>query len=289
MIIFRKIGPLKKHLAGLRLRGKIGFVPTMGALHQGHLELISRSKNENDFSVCSIFVNPTQFNDPQDFQKYPITVEADIEKLEKQGCDILFLPATEEIYPEGMVKTIHYQLGQLEQVLEGKFRPGHFQGVCQVVDILLTITVPDRLYLGQKDYQQCMVIQKMIDLTGKSTALRICETVREPDGLAMSSRNMRLSPVQRQIAPTIFKVLQQALKEVNKGSLLELQKKAIEQLGNAGFRPDYFAFANAENLALLDEWDGRQSLVALTAAFLGEIRLIDNLILNSSDSFNYHN
>ncbi|HLO81093.1 MAG TPA: pantoate--beta-alanine ligase [Chitinophagaceae bacterium] len=286
MIIFRKIGLLKKYLSGLRQQGKIGFVPTMGALHQGHLQLISRSKNENAHSLCSIFVNPTQFNDPQDFQKYPVTIEADILKLEKQGCDILFLPTTEEIYPGGMGKAPYYELGRLEQILEGKFRPGHFQGVCQVVDILLSITEPDRLYLGQKDYQQCMVIQKMISLTGKSTALRICETVREADGLAMSSRNMRLSPEQRQKAPIIFKVLDQTRKELRNGSLLQLQQQALEHLENGGFRPDYFEFAKADTLEIVQEWDGRQPLVALVAAFLGEIRLIDNMILNSSDSFN---
>ncbi len=286
MIIFRKIGLLKKHLSGLRSQGKIGFVPTMGALHAGHLQLIGISKKENLYTLCSIFVNPTQFNDPQDFQKYPITIESDIAKLEKQGCDILFFPSAEEIYPNGPAGGKHYELGHLEQILEGKFRPGHFQGVCQVVDILLDITEPDRLYLGQKDYQQCMVIRKMIGLTGRSTTLRICDTVREADGLAMSSRNMRLSSEQRQAAPAIFHVLMEAGKGLKKGSLLQLQEQALDQLEKAGFRTDYFEFANAENLEIINEWDGTQPLVALAAAFLGEVRLIDNMVLNNGVSIN---
>jgi pantoate--beta-alanine ligase len=286
MIIFRKIGPLKKHLSRLRKFGKTGFVPTMGALHQGHLQLVTTSLEENSHTVCSIFVNPTQFNDPQDFQKYPITIESDIAKLAKEGCDILFLPSLEEIYPAGLGKGKHYELGLLEQILEGKFRPGHFQGVCRVVDILLEIVEPHSLYLGQKDYQQCMVIRKMIELTGRATQLRICETIREKDGLAMSSRNTRLSATERQVAPVIYKVLTETRNNLAKGELAPLQTKAIQQLETAGLRPDYFEFANAGTLEIMQEWNGTDPLVAVVAAFLGDVRLIDNMILNSSVSFN---
>lgn len=280
MVIFRKNALLKKHLSGLRKQGKIGFVPTMGALHEGHLQLIRTSQEENAVSLCSIFVNPTQFNDPQDFQKYPITIESDIQKLESAGCNILFLPSVEEIYPGGLDHGKHYELGHLEQVLEGSFRPGHFQGVCRVVDILLSITEPDVLYLGQKDYQQCMVIRKMIAITERPTLLRICDTVRESDGLAMSSRNMRLTPDQRAIAPLIYQVLSGARGSIKAGDLRPYQNKALEDLRNGGFKPDYFEFAHANSLELIQDWNGTDPLVALVAAFLGDVRLIDNMILN---------
>jgi pantoate--beta-alanine ligase len=280
MVIFRKTALLKKHLLGLRKQGKIGFVPTMGALHEGHLQLIRTSQKENAVSLCSIFVNPTQFNDPQDFQKYPITIESDIQKLQSAGCNVLFLPSVEEIYPGGLDNGKHYDLGHLEQVLEGSFRPGHFQGVCRVVDILLSITEPDVLYLGQKDYQQCMVIGKMIELTGKQTLLRICDTVREHDGLAMSSRNMRLTPDQRTIAPLIYQLLSGAKRSLKAGDLRPYQSKALEELRNAGFKPDYFEFAHADSLQLVQHWNGTDRLVTLVAAFLGDVRLIDNMILN---------
>jgi pantoate--beta-alanine ligase len=286
MIIFRKIGPLKNYLAKLRQEGKTGFVPTMGALHQGHLQLVDISLKENDLTLCSIFINPTQFNDPQDFQKYPVTIEADILKLEEQGCDILFLPSVEEIYPAGLGQGKHYALGYLEQILEGKFRPGHFQGVCRVVDILLEIVEPHRLYLGQKDYQQCMVIQKMIELTGRATQLRICETIREKDGLAMSSRNTRLSASERQVAPIIYSALVKTKNDLKKGDLAPLKKLAFQQLEQAGLRPDYFEFANADTLEIITAWNGTDPLVAVVAAFLGDVRLIDNMILTSSVSNN---
>jgi pantoate--beta-alanine ligase len=270
----------------LRQDGKTGFVPTMGALHQGHLQLVNTSMKENAHTLCSIFVNPTQFNDPQDFQKYPITIESDIAKLDRQGCDILFLPSVDEIYPAGLGQGKPYELGRLEQILEGQFRPGHFQGVCRVVDILLEIVEPHRLYLGQKDYQQCMVIQKMIELTGRATEVRICETMRENDGLAMSSRNTRLSATERQVAPVIYMVLTKAKKDLTKGDLAPLREQAFKQLEKAGLRPDYFEFANAGTLEILQQWNGKDPVVAVVAAFLGDVRLIDNMILNSSVSFN---
>jgi pantoate--beta-alanine ligase len=244
---------------------------------------------ENAHTLCSIFVNPIQFNDLQDFQNYPKTQEADIAMLEKQGCDVVFLPSVDELYPEGPGPVKQYDLGRLEQILEGKFRPGHFQGVCQVVDILLSIVKPHRLYLGQKDYQQCMVIQKMIELTGRSTQVKICETIREEDGLAMSSRNSRLSASERQVAPVIYSTLVNTRNAFAKGDLVPLQKRAFEQLEKAGLRPDYFEFANAETLVILSTWNGTDPVVAVVAAFLGNVRLIDNMILNNSISFNQYN
>jgi pantoate--beta-alanine ligase len=286
MIIFKKTSLLKNYLSGLRGRGRIGFVPTMGALHQGHLQLVARSLQESDLTLCSIFVNPTQFNDPQDFQKYPISIESDIEMLEKQGCDILFLPSVEEIYPSGTGGGLHYELGELEQILEGKFRPGHFQGVSRVVDILVSTVEPDHLYLGQKDYQQCMVIRKMLELTGKDTRLIICETVREKDGLAMSSRNRRLGEPDREKAVGIYHSLLFAQENLREGSLEELKKRALGMLEAEGFRPDYFELAHARTLQILSHWNGEDPVVAIVAAFLGEVRLIDNMILNSSVPIN---
>ncbi len=286
MIIFKESGPLRKHLSRLRKKGEIGFVPTMGALHPGHLQLVRRSRAENLSTLCSIFINPTQFNDPQDFKKYPVTTESDIQMLEHEGCDILFMPSVDNIYPDGLAEGKLYQLGELEKILEGKFRPGHFQGVCQVVDVLLSIVSPNRLYLGQKDYQQCMVIAKMLELTEKKPELVICETVREPDGLAMSSRNRRLSPSERSKAVTIFAALVYAKGHLVSGPLGKIKEQALNMLQSEGFRPDYFEFAHARTLEIFDHWNGQDPVVAVAAAFLGEVRLIDNMILNSGRSVN---
>jgi pantoate--beta-alanine ligase len=286
MIIFKKTALLRKYLSRLREKGKIGFVPTMGALHEGHLQLVSRSLQENQSTLCSIFINPTQFNDPQDFHKYPVSIDSDLQMLENRGCDILFLPSVEEIYPHGTRDSQLYELGDLEQILEGKFRPGHFQGVCRVVDILVSIVEPDRLYLGQKDYQQCMVIRKMLDLTGRQTSLVICDTVREKDGLAMSSRNRRLSAVEREIAAGIYRTLLFARDHLKTGALTEVKEKALAMLESDGFKPDYFEFAHARTLQAMNHWNGRDPIVALAAAFLGEVRLIDNMILNNGASIN---
>ena len=279
MIIFKDHTALKKHLSRLKTEGKLGFVPTMGALHGGHLQLIRTAKAENTAVVSSIFVNPAQFNDPKDFQKYPITLEQDIRLLEKEKCDVLFLPAVSEIYPHGFTQLETYDLGMLDTVLEGSSRPGHFQGVCQVVNRLLDIVEPHQLYLGQKDYQQCMVIQRLVYLTGKSVSLRICPTLREESGLAMSSRNIRLSPTVREKASAIFQMLSYAKTHVQPGSLSGLQKYGTQFLFQQGFRPDYVSFANAGNLELRDHWDGKESLVLLIAAFIEEVRLIDNMII----------
>lgn len=186
----------------------IGFVPTMGALHEGHLDLVNTSSSECDITVCSIFVNPTQFNDQADFRKYPNRLESDIRMLSATGSVVLFLPSPEDIYPEGTSHLETYDLGYLETILEGKYRPGHFQGVCQVMARLLTIVQPHYLFMGQKDYQQCMVVKKLISLINVETELITCPTVREKDGLAMSSRNLRLSVEQRITAAEIFRTLQ---------------------------------------------------------------------------------
>lgn len=284
MIIFKTISGLQNHLQKKKQEGVIiGFVPTMGALHQGHLSLIETSNKQAAITVCSIFVNPTQFNDPKDFEKYPITIEEDILLLEKNGCDILFLPSVTEMYPNGLTSPTHYDLGFVETILEGAFRPGHFQGVCQVVHLLLNIVNPNILFLGQKDYQQCMVLKKMLELTGlnKSISISICPTLRETSGLAMSSRNTRLKDAKKLKAVAMYQSLQFIQKNVSLINVNLLQEKVKLQLLDNGFEQiDYVAVVNANDLSAIEKWDQHTPIVALIAAFIDGVRLIDNMILN---------
>lgn len=280
MILFKKAADINNWLQKSREIGKkIGFIPTMGALHQGHTSLIRASKQADSISVCSIFVNPAQFNDAKDFDNYPSTIEKDIDVLEKAGCDVLFLPSVSEMYPAGTANANTYDLGYLETVLEGKYRPGHFQGVCLVVHRLLNIIPADDLYLGQKDYQQCMVIKKLVELEKINTTIHICPTLREENGLAMSSRNMRLTEEDRKHALKIFETLSYLKDNIRPGDLNALKQAAIDNLTNAGFKVDYIEIADAGNLDIINHWDGNSKLVAVAAAFLGEVRLIDNLLL----------
>jgi pantoate--beta-alanine ligase len=206
MIIFKTAADINNYLKDVSTSETIGFVPTMGALHEGHLSLIRKAKANKHYTVCSIFVNPTQFNDKNDFEKYPSTIDNDIAFLIENECDVLFLPSVEEIYPEGMEIAQHFELGHLNSILEGRFRKGHFNGVAQVVSRLLQIVQPQHLYLGQKDFQQCMVIKRLLETDGKEheIQLHICPTLREQDGLAMSSRNTRLNNAQRKLAGVIY-------------------------------------------------------------------------------------
>jgi pantoate--beta-alanine ligase len=279
MIIFKKVSDLRDHLANSLAKKQLtGFVPTMGALHPGHLSLISNSKKENDITVCSIFVNPTQFNDPEDYKKYPITLEEDIFQLEIIGCDILFLPSTDEIYPAG-AENKQFDLGYIETILEGEYRPGHFQGVCMIVEKLLNIVNPRTLYLGQKDYQQCMVIKKLVEIMKSPADIRICPIFREKDGLAMSSRNRRLNGEERAKAITIYETLLLLKKDIAKGSLHDLKEQTLAKLKQQGFKPDYVEIADPKTLRPLNEWDSRNGAVGLIAAYLNDVRLIDNMVL----------
>lgn len=283
MILLKKAEEIRNYLAQQARNGKkSGFVPTMGALHEGHISLLNIAAKSNDLTVASIFVNPTQFNDPADFQKYPVTIEKDIQQLEAAGCDVLFLPSVAEMYPNGLQQTRHYDLGFLETVLEGKFRPGHFQGVCMIVHRLLEIVMPDNLYMGQKDYQQCMVIRQLLRITGleEKINLQISPTLREKNGLAMSSRNMRLSAEDFSTASIISHSLQFIKDNWQKEEFGQLKQKAWDNLTAKGLKPDYVEIADADNLQLLDKWNGSQRLVALIAAFMRDVRLIDNMILN---------
>ncbi|HVS94868.1 MAG TPA: pantoate--beta-alanine ligase [Puia sp.] len=281
MIIFKRAGDLTPWLQTQQTAGRrIGFVPTMGALHEGHISLIAISKKAASLTVCSIFVNPTQFNDARDFEKYPVTIEKDIALLERAGTDVLFLPDLAQLYPGGTTGLEQYDLGALETVLEGKYRPGHFQGVCQVMRRLLQIVRPDDLFMGSKDYQQCMVVGRLLDILAMPTLLHRCPIVREPDGLAMSSRNVRLSAEQRIRATAIFKALQSIRRGWTPGaSAAPLIAGAGRLLSAAGFRTDYVSIADDRTLEPLDAW--REHAVALIAAFQGEVRLIDNMDLST--------
>lgn len=280
MILFKQTAAINTYLLQQQEQGhSIGFVPTMGALHPGHISLLHDSKTQNSISVCSIFVNPTQFNDSKDFDKYPSTIEKDIDALERAGCDLLFLPSVAEMYPNGTQQTGKYELGYLETVLEGKFRPGHFQGVCMVMDRLLSILPTNELYVGQKDYQQCMVIKKLIELKQFTCNINICPTLREIDGLAMSSRNMRLTEQDRKKAVKIFETLRFLKQHLKPGKLATIKLTAMQNLVDAGFTVDYIEIANAADLAILNDWNGTTKTVAVVAAFLGPVRLIDNMLL----------
>lgn len=278
MIIFKQAAALDTYLKEQRaMQRKTGFIPTMGALHQGHLALIKEAQQHTDITVCSIFVNPTQFNDPNDYKKYPNTLDKDIYQLELTGTDILFLPSVNEMYPHSIHQLEQYDLGYLETILEGQYRPGHFQGVCQVMSRLLQQVRPDTLFMGQKDYQQCMVVQWLLQYLKMDTRFVAVPTIREADGLAMSSRNMRLPEADRKKAPAIYRALEHIRRHITAGPLSALLQEAQGLLEKEGFKIDYVAIADASSLAPVDAWDGKQPLVALVAAFLGEVRLIDNM------------
>lgn len=283
MILFKKIKDLSKWIDAQRKKDiTVGFVPTMGALHAGHISLIDASNKKNDITVSSIFVNPAQFNDPSDFKKYPVTIEQDIYLLEEAGCNVLLLPYVNEIYPEGSSLKMQYDLGFPETILEGRYRQDHFQGVCMVVHRLLEIVKPDRLYLGQKDYQQCMVIKNLMEIIDAKNKIEIviCPTLREPDGLAMSSRNLRLNETERKKSTTIYHCLDMIREQTGKKTPAELKMKAHSMLVEAGFIVDYVEIADADNLISIKEWKDNQKNIALIAATINEVRLIDNMLLN---------
>lgn len=263
---FQKTSELQSYL---KSSGKtIGFVPTMGALHEGHLALIQASKAVCEITVCSIFVNPTQFNDPSDFEKYPVTLHEDLEKLAKEGCDVVFYPSVSEMYPNGFENLPHYEIGFLESILEGKYRPGHFQGVCVVVDLLLQAVQPHQLFMGEKDYQQIAVVRKMLEITKSSVQLIPCPTVRSTTGLALSSRNARLSEIQKEQALSIYKGFELSNLEEFKQNLLQNGFESI----------DYIACADP--LTLEEKGMGEKPYLILVAAFLGGVRLIDNKLFS---------
>lgn len=258
----------------------IGFVPTMGALHKGHFSLLSQSKKENELTVCSIFVNPTQFNNQEDLNKYPKPLKEDLQCLaQSESCDLVFIPSIEEIYPDGTTLKKPFPLGNLENIFEGEHRPGHFQGVVQIVHKLLNIITPDNLYMGQKDYQQCLIIKRLIEIEKLHIRLVTCPIHREEDGLAFSSRNRRLTPSQRILAGLIYQCLVSIQAQKEQKDFSTVKKECLDLLQKKGFQPDYVALADAKNLSPMDNYEANHETIALIAASLGNIRLIDNLIL----------
>ncbi len=281
MLLFKSVESLQSYLQKKRKEGlKIGFAPTMGALHQGHASLIQKAKAENDISVCSIFVNPTQFNDPKDLEKYPRTEGNDISILANLGNDVVFYPTVAAVYP----KNLHiptFDFGRVDKVMEGKFRPGHFDGVVQVVYRLLDIVQPDRLYMGQKDFQQFTLIQHMLQQMQSKTKLVVCPIIREVDGLAKSSRNVRLTADNRTKAPIISKILHQLNDWIAGGlSIRTAEQKAITQLSKIpDFKPEYLEIVDGHTLQPIEKMDDTNYVVVCTAVWAGAIRLIDNVIL----------
>jgi pantoate--beta-alanine ligase len=284
MYLFKQKGDLERHLSTARKEGKrIGFVPTMGALHQGHLSLITTAKENTDIVVCSIFVNPTQFNDIADFEKYPLTIDQDILQLTSCGTDILFLPSVQEMYPNGTQPEMHYDFGQLETVLEGAYRPGHFQGVGQIVHKLLSLVQPDKIFMGQKDLQQCLIINKLLHLLQSKVELVICPTLRETDGLAMSSRNLRLNSGERQNALHIFEALTYIKQHIRKEDARGIINNAVNELINNGFEVDYLKLITIleDGTISFPEQPDADPLYVVVAAreISSNVRLIDNMQL----------
>ena len=280
--VFQTVVEIQKYLLEINRLDKntVGFVPTMGALHEGHLSLIRSSKAKTAITVCSIFVNPTQFNDLKDFEGYPIQIDKDLEMLLSAGCDVVFIPSFEEIYPNGIVQNPDITLGYIGNALEATHRPGHFEGVLQVVKRLLDIIQPDLLILGQKDYQQCLVIARLIEHFHLPIHLEICETWREKNGLAMSSRNMRLNEEERssaiKLSQAIFYIRDHILqKPIDKLIEEQLNYLSLDEL----IHVEYLSVVDGKILEPVTEYTEGIPLTILIAAKLGQIRLIDNVIV----------
>lgn len=278
MEIIRKVKEIESLSLQAREAGKsIGLVPTMGALHAGHLSLIERARKENDIVVVSVFVNPTQFNNPEDLRTYPRTEEADAAKLREAGVDYAFMPEVSEIYPEP--DTRQFDLGPVAEVMEGAMRPGHFNGVAQIVSKLFAMVNPDRAYFGEKDFQQIAVIRKMVELEGFRLEIVPCPIKREADGLAMSSRNVRLSAAQRAIAPEIHRILLESTKMTDH-SIVDIQKWVTDSINAIdGMEVEYYSIVNPLTMQPLSSWadvpDGEA--VGCVTVNVGDVRLIDNI------------
>jgi len=277
MKIFSIIAELKAEIAAQKAAGKtIGLIPTMGALHSGHASLVQRCASENDVAVVSIFVNPTQFNDKNDLLHYPRTLEKDMELLQKAGCTIIFAPTEQEIYPEPDTRI--FDFSPLDKVMEGKYRPGHFNGVAQIVSKLFDIVTPDRAYFGEKDFQQLAIIQEMVKQLQLPLEIVPCPIIREADGLALSSRNARLSDTQRKKAVTISKILFESRTFVASKSVIELTNWVIDNINKESeLRVEYYEIVDGNSLQAVTSWDETDSIVGCITVFCGEVRLIDNI------------
>ncbi len=278
MQVFRDIDSIQDFIRQQKQDGrKIGLVPTMGALHNGHLSLVKNSLAETDVTVASIFVNPIQFNNPSDLEKYPRTLESDVALLQSVGCHSVFHPTPSTIYPN--LPQLKFDFGDLDKILEGGFRPGHFSGVGIVVSKLLNIIQPHVAYFGQKDYQQFMIINRLVQDLNFPVRLVCSEIVREPSGLAMSSRNQRLSPEERKTASALFRSLQLAKENLAIKDWVEIKNEVESTLIQLGVRLEYFELADQNNLAALQEFNRDIPSILLIAANVGQVRLIDNMFV----------
>ena len=277
MLIVQTIAELKACLNGEREQGhSVGLVPTMGALHAGHASLVERSVKENDVTVVSIFLNPTQFNDKKDLERYPRTLEADCELLEKCGAQVVFAPSVEEVYPEPDTRVFSYP--PTDAVMEGAFRPGHFNGVCQIVSKLFDYVEPDRAYFGEKDYQQICVIRRMVEDLKMDINIVACPVIREESGLARSSRNTLLSDEERQLAAHIYRVLSESRKQ--QMSIAETHDFVVREIDAIeGLKVQYFSIVDGLTLADVSTWDDAESVVGCITVYCGAvpIRLIDHI------------
>ena len=277
MEVVTKIADLQKKIAEIRTNGgTVGLVPTMGALHNGHLELVKRCVAENSICVVSVFVNPTQFNDKNDLLHYPRTLDADCKLLESAGCAIAFAPEVEEMYP--VEDTRVFNLGALAEVMEGKYRPGHFNGVAQIVSNLFDAVQPDRAYFGEKDFQQIAVIRSMVKLLNYPVEIVACPIVREDDGMALSSRNLRLTPEQRKNAVSISQTLFKSRTFAEQHSVAETIDYVVNTLNSVpDLDVEYFEIVNGNTLLSVNDWSDSDYIVGCITVYCGEVRLIDNI------------
>ncbi len=277
MKVFHTIQEIKDFVRSQRSENKsIGFVPTMGALHEGHISLVNQAVKHCDICVVSVFVNPTQFNDPKDLETYPRTLEADCKLLEEAGVEAVFSPSVEEIYPEEDTRT--FEVGTVAEVMEGAHRPGHFQGVMQVVSKLFDIVEPDKAFFGEKDFQQIAVIKAMLKLLKSKVEIVPCPIVREASGLALSSRNQRLTEEERVIASNIYRVLRESQKLVGEKSPKELIQWVTNELNQIELlEVEYFEIVDAETLLSVKNWSEAEHIQGCITVYCNEVRLIDNI------------
>lgn len=277
MKVFNSAAELQAYITTERTAGRtVGFVPTMGALHAGHISLVKRALQECDRCVVSVFVNPTQFNDPKDLATYPRTFEADALLLAEAGADAVFHPSVEEVYPERDERI--FEVGRVAEVMEGAHRPGHFNGVMQVVSRLFDIVRPDKAFFGDKDFQQIAVVRSMVRLLGLTVEIIDCPIIRESDGLALSSRNVRLTPEQRSIAPNIYRTLRESLDFAKEHTPAETEHWVVDQLNAIDqLRVEYYEIVDANSLERVKNWEESPRIQGCITVFCGEVRLIDNI------------
>ncbi|MBL6432750.1 MAG: pantoate--beta-alanine ligase [Muribaculaceae bacterium] len=283
MRVVKTISELKSLISGYKQENKtVGLVPTMGALHAGHKSLVDRARKENDIVVVSVFVNPTQFNNKQDLATYPRTEERDCALLEAAGCDVVFMPAVEEVYPEPDNR--QFDLGAVAEVMEGAHRPGHFNGVAQIVSKLFSFVEPDRAYFGEKDFQQIAVIRKMVQLEGFKLQIVACPIKREDDGLALSSRNVRLTAEQRQLAPNIYRVLKESCNFAKSHTVAETEKFVVDSLNALPqMEVEYYSIVDALTMQPVSDWADADSITGCITVYCGEVRLIDNIAYKKAE------